>query len=947
MHRGYRSLSHAVVATAILAGATAWSAQNPFATSETPRVEAQRLPENRGANALATSLNKLRSWGSVMMITAHPDDEDGGLLTHLSRGLGARACLLTLTRGEGGQNVMSAADYDALGLIRTNELLRADRYYGVEQRWGTVADYGFSKTMVEALGQWGRERVLYDAVRAVRMNRPLVVTSVFVGGVTDGHGHHQVAGMLAQLVFNAAADPKVFPDQIAAGLQPWAPLKVYERVPTFSLSPKGMYDYATGKWAPVRFRNYVDGTWIEGAPSTDIEIPEGTRDALLGQTYFQIGRHGLGEQRTQHEGPNVPLAGVVTSPYHRYGSRVQTTAHEQTFFDGIDTSLPGMAALAHGDAGFLKAPLEQLQRLANEAFTSYNPAAPEKTAPLLAQGYGQIVALLDRVEGSKLSAEDKYNLRHELEIKRVQFNDALAEALEVQLNALVEPETGGRRFDPYAATPSAGAKPPLPLTPEATQANITPGAQIGVRVHLSVAPGLHSEITLKHAAVETPAGEHWEVKELQAPDLNDAASGDALFRVTAAADAKPTAPYFSRPSTEQPYYDLSDPRWRGDSFAPYPLTGVVELEYRGVPLRVSQVVQAMHRELGLGAVYAPLLVAPRLSVTLSQRDGIVPEGSATFPISVRVHSDAQGAAAAGTLSLELPQGWRATPAKTDLQVPDGGEQIIDFVVHPGRLTEHSYLLKAVAESQGHRFDSGYETAGYPGIIPYPLYRPAQDTVRGVDVRVAPKLNVGYVMGTGDDVPGALAQMGVPTHLLSGEELLTGDLSRYDTIVLGIRAYSARPELTTANPRLLAYVHQGGTLVAQYMSAGFDGDLGPYPFHLGGNPEKVVDEHAPVVLLKPDAPLLNAPNHITAADFNGWVEERGHSFMESWSPEYVPLLETHDPGQAPQRGGLLVAHYGKGTYIYAGLALYRQTPVGVPGAFRILANLVSAGRREHP
>jgi hypothetical protein len=601
-----------------------------------------------------------------------------------------------------------------------------------------------------------------------------------------------------------------------------------------------------------------------------------------------------------------------------------------------------MVAIAHGDAEFLSEPLKQLQRLVDEAFASYGPEAPEKTAPLLAMGYKQTVALLEQVESSSLNAEDKYNLRHELEIKRVQFNQALTEALGVQL------QSGGRRFDPYAATSSAGARPPLPLTPEPTQATITPGGQIDVRLHLSIASGLRSEVVLKRTALETPAGEHWTVQQLQAPDLHDAASSDALFRVTAAADAKPTAPYFSRPSTEQPYYDLSDARWRGDSFAPYPLTGTTEFEYRGVPLRTSQVVQAMHHELGLGSVYTPLMVVPRLSVTLAQQDGIVPEGSATFPVSVRVHSDGPhegaepGAATTGTLSLEVPPGWQATPAKAEFHLPSGEEETTDFVVHPDKLAEHSYVLKAVAESKGQRFDSGYETAGYAGIIPYPLYRPAQETVRGVDVRVAPKLNVGYVMGTGDDVPGALEQMGVHAHLLSSEELLTGDLSGYNTIVLGIRAYSARPELAAANARLLEYVHQGGTLVAQYMSAGFDGDLGPYPFHLGSNPEKVVDERAPVVLLKPDAPLLTWPNRITAADFNGWVEERGHSFMESWSPEYVPLLETHDPGQNPQRGGLLVAHYGKGTYIYAGLALYRQTPVGVPGAFRILANLVSAG-----
>ena len=245
------------------------------------------LPENRGAAALYESLKRLDTTASLMMIVAHPDDEDGGMLTYESRALGVRTALFTLTRGEGGQNAMSAADYDALGLIRTNELLRADEYYGVDQQyWGSVADYGFSKTIDEALGQWGHDRVLYDAVRAVRMYRPMVVCSVFVGGVTDGHGHHQVSGMLAQEVFNAAGDPKVFPDQIAAGLQPWKPLKVYARVPGFSLSPKGMFDYATGKYAPVRFHDYVNDTDINGIPATNVTIEEGERDPLQGQTYI-------------------------------------------------------------------------------------------------------------------------------------------------------------------------------------------------------------------------------------------------------------------------------------------------------------------------------------------------------------------------------------------------------------------------------------------------------------------------------------------------------------------------------------------------------------------------------------------------------------------------------------------------------------------------------------
>src|ERR1700754_1871140 len=250
-----------------------------------PSVVVRDIPADEGATALWQSLVKLRTRASLMLIVAHPDDEDGGMLTYEARGQGAHVAMLTLTRGEGGQNLMSGDFDDGLGLVRTQELLAAGRYMGIDQMWGAEVDFGFSKTKEEALDNWGHGRVLYDAVRAVRLYRPLVVTAVFVGGITDGHGQHQVSGEMAQEVYNAAGDPNVFPDQIKAGLLPWKPLKVYARVPSFSISPKGMYDYATGKWAPVRFYDYVAKKWIDAVPSTTVEIPEGANDPVLGTAF--------------------------------------------------------------------------------------------------------------------------------------------------------------------------------------------------------------------------------------------------------------------------------------------------------------------------------------------------------------------------------------------------------------------------------------------------------------------------------------------------------------------------------------------------------------------------------------------------------------------------------------------------------------------------------------
>jgi len=388
-----------------------------------------------------------------MMIVAHPDDEDGGMLTYESRGQGARVALLTLNRGEGGQNIMSNDLWDALALVRTQELLAADRRYGVDQYFTRVADFGFSKTLDEALSVWGHDRVLYDVVRAVRLNRPLVLAAVFVGGITDGHGQHQVSGEMAQEVFKAAGDPNVFPDQIKAGLLPWTPLKVYARVPSFSISPKGMYDYATGKWAPVRFYDYVAGKSIDAVPTTTLSITEGAYDSVLGGSYIQLAREGLGQQKSQNGGTGIPLPGVFNVPYHRYGSRVNSPDKERSFFDGIDISLAGIASLAPGQHPFLTVGLHQIALSVDQATKSFSPSDPAKLVPLLAAGMKQTQLLMQKVTASTLSPEEKYNINYELKVKEAQLNSAIVEALGVTLNAVVSPANPDRGRSGFATDP--------------------------------------------------------------------------------------------------------------------------------------------------------------------------------------------------------------------------------------------------------------------------------------------------------------------------------------------------------------------------------------------------------------------------------------------------------------------------------------------------------------
>lgn len=890
----------------VLAGFAAGAfAQLPYDITVHPQSRAQAIAVNRGSTALWQSLKKLHTRASLMMITAHPDDEDGGMLTYESRGEGARVTLLTLNRGEGGANVMSSDFFDALGLVRTMELLSADRYYGVDQHWTRVVDYGFSKTMSEALGKWTRDRVLYDVVRVVRMERPLVITSVFVGGPPDGHGNHQVAGYSAQQVFKLAGDPQVYPDQIKAGLRPWNPVKDYARTP-FRAAEAAKYP-------------------------ANVEIPESTYDPVLGMSYLQVARTGLGYQKSQNGGGSIPEAGQVMSPYHRFGSAIQVPDKEKSFFDGIDISLMGIAALAgHGNDGFLTAGLRKINADVEEATAKFSAPHPEATAPALADGLKVTTALIDQVKQSSLSDEAKYDVRHELEIKRVQFNNALVEALGLSMEATVTPD-----------------KEPNPLyvmflgAPETFRTAI-PGQTFHVKVHM--VNQTSAPVTLERASVESyMQKEAWTVKPtafITPEAIANDKPVDLRFAVTVLQNPEFTRPYFSRPDIEQTYYNIDDVRFLNRPLAPYPLAAWADFSYAGASIRVGEYVQTVKRVTGSGTVLQPLVVAPAIGVAITPRAGIVPLTEKSFSVTTVVHSNVKGPAK-GTLRLEMPQDWKSNPPSAQFATSDDGQdQAITFQVTPGKLAEKPYQITAVAEYEGRRYSEGYQVTGYTGVRPYFLYKPATYRLSGVDVKVAPDLKVGYVMGSGDDVPSSLEHLGVHVTFLGPADIASGDLSRFDVILLGVRTYAARPDLVTYNGRILDYVKNGGVVIVQYNTPEFDHDYGPYPYKMTENPEEVTDENSKMTILDPSNPVFNWPNKISEQDFANWVEERGSKFMSSWDPHYTPLLETHDADQAPQKGGLLYAKYGKGIYIYNAYAFYRELPEGVPGAYRIFANMIS-------
>jgi len=921
-----------LVATAftLLLFRSALMAQSPTAVSAKPAAAAQAISFDRGAAALSQSLQKLHTRASMLYVTAHPDDEDGGMLTYESRGQGARVILLTLNRGEGGANVMSSDYFDALGLVRTEELLAADRYYGTQQFWTRVIDYGFSKTREEALEKWGHDRVLSDVVRVVRMTRPIVIASVFVGGRTDGHGNHQVAGQMAQEVFKAAGDPNMFPEQIKEGLHPWKPLKDYARVPFARITDKGIYDYADGKYYPAEFRNYTDGSVIKGELSTSVEVPAGEYNPLLGLTYVQVSRLGLGNQKSQNGGTGLPPAEAEMNPYHRFASQVSVPDKEASIFDGIDVSLMGIASLVEGGApAFLMGGLTQINSLVEKATADFSAQRPEAIAPTLAAGLKATNALIEKVAVSELTADSKFDVTHELKVKQAQFENALAESLGLSLLATVAPEK--EPTGPFARFFG---------NPASFQIAI-PGQEFWVKVHATNPTGV--PVQLENVELQTPQGEQWKIDPTNQSGgaLIGNQSKDTRFTVHVPQNAGFTRPYFTRPDIEQPSYDILEPKYLSLPLAPYPISATLRFTFDGAPFEISQVVQSVSRVNGSGTVFEPLALGPAISVSIAPQAGIVPLGEKSFDLTVTIHSNVKGPAK-GTVKLDLPEGWKA-PQEEFSTAKDGDDQTLRFHVTPGRLEEKRYTLTAVATYDGREYKEGYHTIGYSGLRPYNLYRASTYRTTGVDAKVAPGLNIGYVVGAGDEVPESLENLGINVHFLSSGDLASGSLSKFDAIILGVRAYAAREDLKANNGRILEYVKNGGVVIVQYNTPEYDHNYGPYPYKMGSNPEEVTDENSKMEILAPTNPVFNWPNKITGKDFEHWVEERGSKFLESWDASYVPLLETHDPGQEPQKGGLVYARYGKGVYIYNAYAFYRQLPEGVPGAYRLFANMVSLAK----
>jgi LmbE family N-acetylglucosaminyl deacetylase len=866
------------------------------------------VPEDRGAMGLSQALNRLDVVASVLHTGAHPDDENSSLLAWLSRGKGVRAAYLSATRGDGGQNLLGTELFEALGVIRTEELLAARRADHAQQFFTPVYEFGFSKSADEAFEKWGHDQLLGDFVRVIRQFRPEIIVSRFRGTSADGHGHHQAAGIVTQEAFKAAADPARFPE---FG-KPWQAKKLYLN--------------AGGGAAGGGQQGNANASAAAPAPVT-ISVNTGEFDVALGRSYAEIAAEGRSLHRSQGQG-SVQNRGPSATSLQLVQKTVDV-ADGADLFAGVLYKLPDLAQLEPS----LGADLNQLEQQVVTIRQKANIVKPAELA-------SELTSALNRLQQIRTRATNEH-VRFLLEQKEPDFQEALRLATGLVLDVLASDET------------------------------VVPGQEFNVTV--SIINGGPYTFSSASVSFDLPAG--WESRVAPPQDAPQGGArggrggGGAGARGGgrgAAPAAAPTVPGVVVPGQKydqvyaikvppnapftQPYW-MREPR-KGDRFVwpagspasmPFEAPTLVthaRVTYEGTPIVMTHAAEFRSNDRMYGEQRAQVKVVPALSLRLSPDIAVIPIGGARrkeFTVDIENQNTA---AADADVRLVVPSGWTVTPLTQTVKFTRQGEKASVHFTATAPAVAGDFRVRAVARSGAEEFQTGYTAISYPHIETHYLYSPSESTAEVFDVKTGISI-VGYVEGVGDTVPAALKQLGINVTMLSPEDIASGDLSKYPTIVLGVRAYSAREDLRTYNKRLLDYVSNGGNLVVQYNRSEDVGNLqfGPYPFTINNN-DRITKEEAPVTILQPSHPMFNVPNKISQADFNGWVQERGTYFLRAFDPKYTPLLESGDPGEAPLKGGLVTVKYGKGTYTYAAYVFFRELPAGVKGAYRLFANLIS-------
>ena len=809
-----------------------------------PLFSQPQSPRSLNAAELRLAVKKLSILGSVLYIAAHPDDDNTAFLGYMAKGRLMRAAYLSMTRGEGGQNLIGSEQGGLLGIIRTQELLASRRIDGAEQYFTRAIDFGFSKTLDETMKIWGKERILSDVVWMIRTYRPDVIVTRFTP-TQGGHGNHTSSAELAYEAYVAAGDPNRFPEQLRY-VKPWHAMRIV--------------------WNAFRFQQTDRPTIPEHSVSIDL----GVYSPVLGESFTEMAGRSRSMNRSQGTG-----GGQNRGEFVNYFQYVNGDTARTDLFDGVNTTwgrVPG--------GGRIGALLDDIYR-------KFDEDDPSKSIPALLHVYAE----LGRMKGDPW-----------IEVKKHDLQDVIRMCGGLWIDAL------------------------------SSENNAIPGTEIKVTV-----TGINrSSYPFRLERVQTPFDQ---LDTLLNAPLQDNQQVQVSFPVKLPRGLPYTQPYWLTEPPELGAYRIPDQRLVGLPENPPPLIVKVQLVGGDSKMDIELPVRFRVVDPVEGEQYRPFVVNPPVTVNLPENVYIFPDGVAKS-VMVNVRND--GAKTSGTVSLRVPQGWKAVPAEAAFDFATKDEnQSVSFSVQPGPGAA-SGTFEAEATVGDRKIDQDMITIRYPHIPPQTVFPKAEGRLLRFELKMTGK-RIGYIMGPGDQIPTALRQIGYPVTLLSDDDLKSGRLGDYDVIIAGVRSYNTRTALRANHRRLLEYVESGGTYIVQYMTPrrAETENLGPYPFTITG--DRVSVGEAPIRFLSPESPVLNTPNKITQDDFQGWVQERGLYFATKWDPHYSTILSSNDPGEKPLDGGLLVTQYGKGYYVFTGYAFFRQLPAGVPGAYRLFVNMISLGK----
>jgi len=945
-----RTLRVTIAAAITLAGAVLMTAQNRMAFSPVAKD---------GHVALGLALRKLSVSGTFMQAPAHPDDETNALFAYFGYGMGLRVIDLQNNRGDGGQNEIGPELFRDMAILRTSELLAAHRVDGAEQYFTRAIDYGYSFDPNEVIDKWGRSEIVGDYVRLLRTLRPDVTVTMGIQG-SGGDRAHEATSVLFQEAYKEAGDPGKYPEQIREeGLRPWQPKKLYlpggrGAIPAGGRGASGAAqagrggrggrgpvgssgtNVAAGRGAG---RGAQGAAGASGGPPGPPMTPVNTQayDALLGRTYSEIAADARSYHKCQGIGGLPPLPGVVGGRGGFGGGGYILTAstipgqvgkRETSLYDGVDISLTSIAAYAGNStaAAAITADLNAVLANAKQAQKLFDDGSDAATAAPVEAGLRGIRDLIAKVPSLGMTADAQYEVNFRLHLKERDYEDAVLAANNITFDAVAD------------------------------DGLVIPGQPIRLNI-----------IAMNHGAADLPvtsveiAGFDSPAPCAPATTKKDTPYYNCTSQAHIPNNAKPTTPYFTDnywKHTDNLAEQIFDPSVGfGLPFAPSPFRVTFHVNYGGQDITKELPVEFRYvKDIYFGDKRMELNVVPDFSVRIDPTLAVIPMPAgpaakqAAREIHVTVTNGTKGEAKAN-VALDLPQGWKATPASVPVNFTHEDEALSARfeVTAPAGVKVGQYTLRAVVTSPSaasQKFTTGYKEIEYPHIQRRQVIEPAETNLKVVDVKVTPNVKVGYIVGVGDQVPPALQQLGAKVSFIDPEEMAFGDFSKYDVIITGVRAYERRDDLRAYNRRLLDYVERGGTAIIQYNKMEFNqAEYGPYHARVSSN--RITDEKAPVKLLVPNDQVFNFPNKVGPTTWANWTQERGLYFLGEKDAKYVDLVAMTDPfkdNPGEKLGSLVEAKYGKGRWFYLGLGLWRQLPAGTDGAYQLLANLISPPKK---